>query len=70
MECTYLARRFWPDQIVDDGDATLLIHKGVELETIDWVNTPSDNHEEQVIKNLLQKTSPKNPDIGQKSLMQ
>ena len=47
-----------PDQIVDDGgDATLLIHKGVELENgSDWVNTPSGNHEEQVIKNLLKKT--------------
>jgi adenosylhomocysteinase len=47
-----------PDQIVDDGgDATLLIHKGVELENgSDWVNTPSGNHEEQVIKDLLKKT--------------
>ena len=47
-----------PDQIVDDGgDATLLIHKGVELENgSDWVNSPSDNHEEQVVKNLLKKT--------------
>jgi len=47
-----------PDQIVDDGgDATLLIHKGLELENgSGWVNTPSDNHEEQVIKDLLKKT--------------
>ena len=46
-----------PDQIVDDGgDATLLIHKGVELENgSDWVNGDSDNHEEQVIKDLLKK---------------
>jgi adenosylhomocysteinase len=52
-----------PDQIVDDGgDATLLIHKGVELENgSDWVNTPSDNHEEQVIKNLLKKTLAEKP---------
>jgi len=52
-----------PDQIVDDGgDATLLIHKGLELENgSDWVNTPSDNHEEQVIKNLLKKTLAEKP---------
>ena len=44
-----------PDQIVDDGgDATLLIHKGFELENgSDWVNTESGSEEEQVIKNLL-----------------
>jgi len=52
-----------PDQIVDDGgDATLLIHKGVELENgSDWVNSPSDNHEEQVIKDLLNKTLSEKP---------
>ncbi len=44
-----------PQLIVDDGgDATLLIHKGYELENGDkWVNTPGSNEEEQVIKNLL-----------------
>src|SRR4051794_38366927 len=44
-----------PQLIVDDGgDATLLIHKGYELENgSDWVNTPSGNQEEQVIKDLL-----------------
>ena len=44
-----------PELIVDDGgDATLLIHKGYELENGDrWVDTPSGNHEEQVIKDLL-----------------
>ena len=44
-----------PQLIVDDGgDATLLIHKGYELENgSDWVNTPSGSHEEKVIKNLL-----------------
>jgi adenosylhomocysteinase len=43
--------------VVDDGgDVTLLIHKGYELEDGDgWVNTPSGNHEEQVIKDLLKK---------------
>ena len=45
-----------PDQIVDDGgDATMLIHKGLELDNgSDWVNTPSDNEEEGV-KNLLKR---------------
>jgi adenosylhomocysteinase len=44
-----------PQLVVDDGgDVTLLIHKGYELEEGDnWVNTPSSNHEEQVIKDLL-----------------
>jgi adenosylhomocysteinase len=44
-----------PQLIVDDGgDATLLIHKGYELENGDgWVNTPAESEEEQVIKNLL-----------------
>jgi adenosylhomocysteinase len=47
-----------PQLIVDDGgDATLLIHKGYELENgSDWVNTPSDSHEVSVIKNLLKKS--------------
>jgi adenosylhomocysteinase len=46
-----------PQLVVDDGgDVTLLIHKGYELEEGDtWVNTPSGNHEEQVIKDLLKK---------------
>src|SRR6204780_5557795 len=44
-----------PQLIVDDGgDATLLIHKGYELENgSDWVNSPSESHEEKVIKDLL-----------------
>ena len=60
-ECTWNALTWpdgsGPDQIVDDGgDATLLIHKGVELEKgSDWVNTESESHEEQVIKDLLKK---------------
>jgi len=59
--CTYQALSHpdgkGPELIVDDGgDATLLIHKGYELENgSDWVNTPSGNHEEQVIKDLLKK---------------
>jgi adenosylhomocysteinase len=46
-----------PQLIVDDGgDATLLIHKGYELENGSaWVNTTSASHEEQVIKNLLKR---------------
>ncbi len=40
----------------DGGDVTLLIHKGYELENGDkWVDSPSGNHEEQVIKDLLKK---------------
>src|SRR5580700_9338182 len=52
-----------PQLIVDDGgDATLLIHKGYELENgSDWIKTPSDNKEEQVIKNLLKKIYVENP---------
>ena len=52
-----------PDQIVDDGgDATLLIHKGLELENgSDWVNTPADSEEEAVIKKLLIKTLAEKP---------
>jgi adenosylhomocysteinase len=60
-DCTYRALTHkggkGPELIVDDGgDATLLIHKGYELENGDkWVDTPSGNHEEQVIKDLLKK---------------
>ena len=54
-----------PQLIVDDGgDATLLIHKGYELENgSDWVNTPSGNLEEQVIKDLLKDVHAKQPGI-------
>ncbi|MDE3147927.1 MAG: adenosylhomocysteinase [Acidobacteriota bacterium] len=60
-DCTYRALSHkggkGPQLIVDDGgDATLLIHKGYELEEGDkWVDSPSGNHEEQVIKDLLKK---------------
>ncbi len=52
-----------PELIVDDGgDATLLIHKGYELENgSDWVKTPSGSHEEQVIKDLLKNVYKENP---------
>ena len=65
--CTYQAISHpdgkGPELIVDDGgDATLLIHKGFELEKgSDWVNTPSDSHEEEVIKNLLKHVYNQNP---------
>src|SRR3990167_4173005 len=52
-----------PELIVDDGgDMTLLLHKGYELENGDtWVNTPSSNLEEQVVKDLLKKVHAENP---------
>lgn len=58
-QCT-LEALTWPDGkgpelIVDDGgDATLLIHKGAELEEgSKWIESESDSQEEQVIKDLL-----------------
>ncbi len=52
-----------PQLVVDDGgDVTLLIHKGFELENgSDWVNTKSETHEEQVIKNLLKRVLTERP---------
>ncbi len=52
-----------PQLVVDDGgDATLLLHKGHEMEQgSDWVNTPSASHEEQVIKNLLKRCAKERP---------
>ena len=66
-DCTYKALTHkggkGPQLVVDDGgDVTLLIHKGYELEEGDnWVNTPSGNHEEQVIKDLLKKVHAEDP---------
>ena len=65
--CTYQALNHkggtGPQLVVDDGgDVTLLIHKGYQLEDGDgWVNTPSGNHEEQVIKDLLKKVHEEDP---------
>jgi adenosylhomocysteinase len=65
--CTYQALTHpggkGPQLIVDDGgDATLLIHKGYELENgSDWVNSPSESHEEKVIKDLLKQVHRENP---------
>ncbi len=65
--CTYQALT-WPDGkgpqlIVDDGgDATLLIHKGYELEDgSDWIDGEADSDEEQVIKDLLRKVKSEDP---------
>jgi adenosylhomocysteinase len=66
-ECTWQALNHkggtGPELVVDDGgDVTLLIHKGYELENGDkWVDTPSGNHEEQVIKDLLKRVHAENP---------
>ena len=75
--CTWQALQFpnpdggeplGPELIVDDGgDATLLIHKGYELEDgSDWVNQPASSTEEQVIKNLLKDIHAKHPGIFHK----
>src|ERR1043166_8568370 len=52
-----------PQLVVDDGgDVTLLIHKGYQLESGDtWVDTQSNSHEEQVIKNLLRRVARERP---------
>ena len=66
--CTYQALNHaggkGPQLVVDDGgDVTLLIHKGHQLEEGDgWVHTPSGNHEEQVIKDLLKKVHEEDPE--------
>ena len=65
--CTFLALSHpdgqGPQLVVDDGgDATLLIHKGYELEHgSDWASTPSGNHEEQCIKDLLVRVHEERP---------
>jgi len=65
--CTFKALTFpgglGPQLIVDDGgDATLLIHKGYQLENgSKWVDSPSESHEESVIKELLKQVHKKDP---------
>jgi adenosylhomocysteinase len=67
--CTWKAIVFpgglGPQLIVDDGgDVTLLIHKGYEMENGDkWIDTPSDNHEVKVIKDLLRDIGKNQPGI-------
>jgi hypothetical protein len=71
-DCTFRALAFpgglGPQLVVDDGgDATLLIHKGYELENGDgWVNTPSASHEEDVIKRLLKRVAKERPSFWQR----
>ena len=66
-DCTLLALSHQdgqgPQLIVDDGgDATLLIHKGFELENgSEWVESPSESEEEQCIKNLLKRVNAESP---------
>ena len=68
--CTYMALSHaggkGPQLVVDDGgDATLLIHKGYQLEDgSDWVDTPSASHEEKVIKDLLKRVHAENVSRG------
>ena len=52
-----------PQLVVDDGgDATLLLHKGLEMEKGSaWVGTPSGSAEEQVIKDLLKRIHTEDP---------
>src|SRR6267154_1948831 len=52
-----------PQLIVDDGgDATLLLHKGYEMEHgSGWVNTPSSSQEEDIIKKLLKRCAKERP---------
>src|SRR6195256_2477657 len=65
--CTYQALSHpdgkGPQLVVDDGgDATLLIHKGYELEEgSNWAKTKSANKEEQIIKDLLLEIQRDNP---------
>lgn len=67
--CTWQALKFpgnkGPELIVDDGgDATLLLHKGYEMENgSDWVNEPASNEEEGVIKDLLKGIGAEHPGI-------
>ena len=71
-DCTLLALSHpngeGPQLIVDDGgDATLLIHKGYELENgSNWIETPSESHEEQCIKDLLKRVHTESPNFWHK----
>ncbi len=66
-DCTYAALAHpagaGPQLIVDDGgDATLLIHKGYELEEgSDWARQPAASQEEAVIKALLRRIHAEDP---------
>ncbi|MDD3116542.1 MAG: adenosylhomocysteinase [Victivallaceae bacterium] len=66
-ECTWQALTWpdgsGPDQIVDDGgDATLLVHRGCSAEkNAAILDEPTDNHELQVINNLLKRILKEKP---------
>jgi len=68
-DCTFKAlsheNGLGPQLIVDDGgDATLLIHKGFQLEGgSNWANEDSSSLEEQCIKNLLKKINSEKSDF-------
>lgn len=68
-ECTWnaLCHRdgLGPQLIVDDGgDATLLLHKGYEMEAGDtWVDSPAASAEEGVIKTLLKRIAKEQPGV-------
>jgi adenosylhomocysteinase len=67
--CTWQALQFpgglGPQLIVDDGgDATLLLHKGYEMENgSDWVDQPAGSQEEEVVKALLKNIGKEHPGI-------
>ena len=68
-ECTWraLSHRdgLGPQLIVDDGgDATLLLHRGYEMEEGDgWVHSPSVSREEEIIKALLGRIAEEQPGV-------
>lgn len=68
-DCTWRAlshnNGMGPQLIVDDGgDATLLLHKGYEMENGDtWVDSDSGSEEEAVIKALLKRIAAEHPGI-------
>lgn len=65
--CTYQALNHpdhvGPNLVVDDGgDATLMIHKGYELEEgSDWVDSPSESEDEAALKRILKAIHAKRP---------
>lgn len=65
-DCTYKALSFpvgkGPELLVDDGgDASLVLHKGYEMENgSKWAFEPAESEEEGIIKALLQKTNKEN----------
>jgi len=66
-ECTFNALSFpgdkGPELIVDDGgDATLMIHRGVEIEkNPELLEKTYENAEEQILMNILKREYEKNP---------